>query len=250
MKHRLLRSVVVPAPDAPFAYRLRESARARCVGLRVTLEHGLEVVLPRGCDPAVVPDVLRRKQRWIRAALDHVAAHLKLFGSPQPWRLPSQIELPAIGRIWRVEAVETASRRVMVREIGVDCLQITGRVGHEKACRTALARWLLEQAREHLPPRLRVVSDRIGLHCQRVTVRRQRSRWGSCSRRKTISLNAKLLFLPPTLADYVLVHELCHLAEMNHSGRFWTLVAAHHPNHRQASRELREIWKHLPRWAA
>jgi len=238
-----------PAAAAPFPYRIRESTRARCVGLRVTLQHGLEVVLPRGCDPSVVPDVLRRKQRWIRAALDRLAAHLKVFGPPQPWQLPAQIKLPAIGRVWRVEAVETASRRMMVRDAGADCLRIIGRINNEKACRAALARWLMTQAREHLPPLLHAASQRTGLHCQRVSVRRQRSRWGSCSRHKTISINAKLLFLSPELVDYVLVHELCHLAEMNHSRRFWALVANHCPDYRHANRQLREMWKHLPRWA-
>lgn len=237
------------ANDAPFPYRLRESARARCVGLRVTLQHGLEVVLPRGCDPAVVPDVLRRKQRWIRAALDRLAAHLEVFGPPQPWQLPAKVELPAISRVWRVEPKETASRRVMVRDAGADCLRIIGRINNEKACRAALARWLMTQAREHLPPLLHAASERTGLHCQRVSVRRQRSRWGSCSRHKTISINAKLLFLSPELADYILVHELCHLAEMNHSRRFWALVANHCPDYRHANRQLREMWKHLPRWA-
>lgn len=232
----------------PFPYRLRESTRARRLGLRVTLQHGLEVVLPRGCDPSVVPELLRRKQRWIRAALDRVAAHLKAFGPPQPWQLPAQIELPAIGRVWRVDAVETVSRRVTMREAGVDCLRITGHIASEKACRAALARWLIAQAREHLPLRLRDASQRTGLHCQRMSVRRQRTRWGSCSRHKTISLNAKLLFLPPELADYVLIHELCHLVEMNHSRRFWTLVARHYPDYRRASRQLREMRKHLPRW--
>ena len=239
----------LPFTDAPFAYRLRESTRARCVGLRVTLEHGLEVVLPRGCDSSLVPDLLRRKQQWIRAALERRVAHLKTFGPPQPWRLPAQIELPAIGRVWRVEAAETASRRVTVREAGADCLRIVGHIGSEKACRAALARWLMAQAHEHLPPRLRAASEWTGLHCQRVSIRRQRSRWGSCSRRKTVSLNAKLLFLSPALADYILVHELCHLAEMNHSRRFWTLVAKHCPDYRHANRQLRDMWKHLPRWA-
>jgi predicted metal-dependent hydrolase len=239
----------IPLADAPFAYRLRESSRARCVGLRVTQEHGLEVVLPRGYNASLVPDLLRRKQQWIRSALDRREAHWKTFGPPQPWRLPAQIELPAIGHVWRVEAVETASRRVTVRTTGAGCLRVIGRISSEKACRATLARWLMAQAREYLPSRLHAASERIGLHCQRVSIRQQRSRWGSCSRRKTISLNAKLLFLSPELADYILIHELCHLAEMNHSRRFWMLVAKHCPDYRHANRQLRDMWKHLPRWA-
>ncbi len=233
----------------PFAYQLRVSPRARRVGLRVTLQHGLEVVLPRGCDASVVPGVLQRKQRWIRAALDRMAAHLKIFGPPQPWQVPAHIELQAVGRVWRVEAVETAARRVTVRADGADGLRIIGRIGNEKACRAALARWLLTQAREHLPLRLQTISQRTGYHCQRVRLRQQRTRWGSCSRHKTISLNANLLFLPPELVDQVLVHEVCHLSEMNHSRRFWALVARHCPDYRQANRQLRDMERHLPRWA-
>jgi predicted metal-dependent hydrolase len=238
-----------PADAALFPHQVRVSSRARRVGLRVTLQDGLEVVLPRGCDPAVVPDALQRNQRWIRAALDRRAAHLKLSGPPQPWQLPAQIELPAIGRVWRVEAVETAARRVTVRADGADRLRIIGRIGSEKACRAALARWLIAQARDHLPPRLQTASQRTGFHHHCVRVRRQRTRWGSCSRHKTISLNANLLFLPPELADHVLIHELCHLAEMNHSRRFWALVAKHCPDYRQANRQLRNMEKHLPGWA-
>jgi predicted metal-dependent hydrolase len=93
------------------------------------------------------------------------------------------------------------------------------------------------------------LSGQLGLAFRRVGFKRQRTRWGSCSHRKSISLNAKLLFLDPVLVRYVMIHELCHLAEMNHSPRFWSLVRKHHADFRAHDRELRKGWKSVPRWA-
>jgi len=98
-------------------------------------------------------------------------------------------------------------------------------------------------------PRLRALSEHTGMHHRSVSVRRQKTRWASCSRRKAISLNVKLLFLPPVLADYVLLHELCHTIELNHSKRFWALVARHCPDYQRHDAMLRDMWDRIPRWA-
>jgi hypothetical protein len=228
-------------------YCLRESRRARRVSLRVTPEHGLEIVVPSGFNPARLPSILEPKRAWIRAALERIAPVRELLGYGAAWRLPSEIHLAALGRTWQVIA-RASSAGVRLRARG-DTLEVRGRVNDECACRAALARWLLRQAREHLLPRLRELSARTGLRYRRAGIRRQRTRWGSCSRHGTISLNARLLFLDPALVDYVLLHELCHLRELNHSRRFWALVAAHDAGFRAHDRALREGWKRVPRWA-
>jgi predicted metal-dependent hydrolase len=94
-------------------------------------------------------------------------------------------------------------------------------------------------AAEELPPRLFELARRHGLCVQRVTVRNQRSRWGSCSRRGTISLNWRLIQTPPFVRDYILLHELAHFIEMNHSRRFWAEVARLCPEFAQAERWLK-----------
>jgi predicted metal-dependent hydrolase len=75
----------------------------------------------------------------------------------------------------------------------------------------------------------------------KISVKRQISRWGSCSRRGNINFNYKILFLPQALADYIIVHELCHLKEFNHSRKFWDLVSLALPNYLNIRRELRKI---------
>jgi hypothetical protein len=239
----------MPQSKALFEYRLRESARARHVRLRVTPHNGLEVVVPQGYNPARIPGMLDRKQAWIRAALERTEAERRLHGPEPAWKLPDEIQLPALGQTWQVTSQEADTPWAAVREIGPGRLLLHGRINDEHASRAALARWLVRQAYEHLAPRLTELSGQLGLAFRRVGFKRQRTRWGSCSHHRSISLNAKLLFLDPMLVRYVMIHELCHLAEMNHSPRFWLLVQKHHADFRAHDRELRKGWKSVPRWA-
>jgi predicted metal-dependent hydrolase len=75
----------------------------------------------------------------------------------------------------------------------------------------------------------------------RVTIRNQKTRWGSCSRQRNLNFNYKIVHLESKLLDYLVVHELCHLREMNHSHNFWQLVSKTIPNYKQARKELRNI---------
>ena len=102
-----------------------------------------------------------------------------------------------------------------------------------------------ERAHRVLTARLHELAAAHGLEVHRVTIRRQRSRWGSCSRRGTISLNARLAHTPDFVRDYVILHELMHLREMNHSPRFWAHVDAVCPRRAEAEAWLRRHALHL-----
>jgi predicted metal-dependent hydrolase len=102
---------------------------------------------------------------------------------------------------------------------------------------------LRAQAVRELPPQLLALAERHGLPVCRVSIRNQRSRWGSCSPRGHIALNYRLVLMPPEVREYILVHELMHLRQGNHSIRFWRLVEAACPGFREAERWLK---KHGP----
>ena len=106
----------------------------------------------------------------------------------------------------------------------------------------------MRTAHRLLAPRVAALAAATGVHYSRVSIRRQRSRWGSCSARGTISLNCCLLFQRPEVVDYLIVHELMHVKHMNHSARFWQAVERHCADWRALARELVPGWRHLPRW--
>lgn len=98
-----------------------------------------------------------------------------------------------------------------------------------------------ELARELVLARLAHYNEHYGFQWGRVAIRNQRRCWGSCSSLGNLNFNYKIYFLPPHLQDYIIVHELCHLAELNHGPRFWALVAERIPEYRQHQVELRVL---------
>lgn len=96
-----------------------------------------------------------------------------------------------------------------------------------------------EKARQLVLERVKHFNQFYSFNFNRISIRNQKTRWGSCSGNKNLNFNYKLVFLSPELTDYIVVHELCHLKELNHSERFWKLVAETIPNYKELKRELR-----------
>ena len=233
---------------AMLQYAVRVSPKARHVRLKMTVKHGLEVVVPRGFDQGRIPAVLQRKKRWIENTHRRLEEHRKFFQPEPPGKLPDHISLPALGENWRVEYRETNSRWAAVRRVGSGRLIVTGKVEDEHGCKLALRRWLSRLCHDSLVTWLRDVSGEAGLPFGRATVKMQKTRWASCSRHKTISLNLKLLFLQPALVRYVFIHELCHTAHMDHSRKYWRFLMAKEPDCMALDKQLRTAWRLVPAW--
>jgi len=233
--------------DALPAYTVRTSARARRVQLRV-LPHGtVEAVVPRGFDPVVLEAFVQRHRDWLARRLARIEEQRQrrphLFETP-----PNRIRLAALDCDWDVDYEWTdATTRACARPRAPDSLGVRA-ADTDSAC-AVLQRWLSHQAKAHLVPWLRRTSEELGLSVNRVTVRAQKSRWGSCSAQGNISLNRNLLFLPPEGVRYLFVHELCHTVHMNHSRRFWTLVARLDPDFERHEALLRRAHDYVPLWA-
>lgn len=98
-----------------------------------------------------------------------------------------------------------------------------------------------ERARKIIEGRVHYFGDLYGFKFNRIAIRSQRTRWGSCTRNGNLNFNYKLIYLPVEIMDYVIVHELCHLDQLNHSKKFWFLVSEIVPNYRELRRELKTV---------
>lgn len=100
---------------------------------------------------------------------------------------------------------------------------------------------LKEHARDFVTKRLEKYSEFYGFEYKKVAIRNQKTRWGSCSSKGNLNFNYKVMFLPQRHANYIIVHELCHLEEFNHSKRFWNLVSQIIPEHKKIIKQLKTL---------
>ena len=230
-------------------YRVRISPRSRRVHLNLSARDGLTIVIPRGFDARRVPAILEARKGWIEKHLRRFSEAARFIAETPPDILPETIDLPALGEIWHIAYRSTEAQDVVeLKAIGSGELAVSGAVDDRAACRSVLKRWLRGRAAERLAPLLARLAEENGFRYNRVTIRSQKTRWGSCSARKTISLNCHLLLLPPDVVRYVLLHELCHTVFMNHSEKFWLLLDGFEPNSKAMRRRMRGGWKDLPAW--
>jgi len=222
------------------SYTLRISLKAKRVRIQVSVEKGLVIVVPKRFSPSRVPALIEKNRQWIERALEKAKSIQGALGRASASQWPEQISLLALDETWTILFSRDETKPVLVREMPANAtLLVHGSIEDAAACRNALKKWLTQRAKVTLVPWLRRVSEETGLRYSSVTIRQQKTRWGSCSSRGSISLNARLLFLPPELVNYVLVHELCHTRHLNHSARFWRLVESYLPDYRQSDRQLR-----------
>jgi predicted metal-dependent hydrolase len=200
--------------------------------LRVFPDGRVEVVLPRRAPAGPVEDFVRRSAGWIHNTRARLAA-----------RAP---ESPAISphETWyrgrRVPVVHRpgAAPPYRVRFTG-EAFEITGD-GSEERTAPLLEAWFRQAARAVFHARVHALNAETGYAWSRIRVADQTTRWGSCSTKGALSFNWRLLMAPPEVLDYVVIHELAHLREMNHSPRFWALVEARCADYRRHMQWLKD----------
>jgi predicted metal-dependent hydrolase len=213
-----------PGPRIEFV-RMR---RARKYILRVRPDGTLRVTIPRGGSRRDAEAFVAKHRGWAEQERRRVAAQY----APVEWREGHAILLRGLPAPLRLE---TAARGLMLVLEGEAVRVSPGAGDLRPAAETVLRRI----ATRDLLPRLHELALRHGLTVTRAVIRNQRSRWGSCSRTGVIALNFRLVQMPPSVCEYVLLHELMHLRQQNHSRRYWRLVEDVCPGFRDAERWLR-----------
>lgn len=228
-------------PSIPIT--VTRNPRARRVWLKMRTGLGLEIVLPSRVALSEIAGILARHQEWIAERL----AELRARGeAPGQNPLPERISLAFLGREFRVD-LEQGTRPEL--HAGPDSLLLLLPPGEILAGALLLQRWLVGQGKNHLVSFCQELAGQHRVSVSTVRIGNQSARWGSCSPRLTISLNARLLLLPRALARNVVLHELCHVRHRNHGPAFWSALRELDPLTETHEGQLRQAWAELPAWS-
>ena len=214
--------------DVTFA--LRRSARRRTIAISIPREGRPVVAVPARCSRRVVQDAVRGKLAWVRRKLGERDALAQL----PPHRYETGERFPWQGREYDLLIVDDGSAPLRLGDGRFELARSRRRDG-----RALFEAWYRRRAADVLNARVAYFAPLVGVAPPHVTVKDMRSRWGSCSAKGRVSLHWGLALLDPALLDYVVVHELVHLLELNHQAAFWRGVERLLPDYRERRKRLR-----------
>ena len=232
------------AHDRTIPVQMKHSARARRMRLTLSPEGKLTATLPYGTGQFEMEQFIRSCLPWIERTLLKLSLQSRRKVQNPP-AYPAEFVLPALDEIlpvryeWKNVCWSGAKE-----ENGA--ILVTGKVLDPGLVHECLVRLLIRKAENRLAPMILELAAQYGFQIGKLSFRFQRGRWGSCSRARDISLNAQLLFRLPEEVRYVMIHELCHTREMNHSARFWQEVSKYCSDYERIRKTLKQnrpgIW--------
>jgi len=225
--------------DRTLRYTLKRSARRRTIGLKIT-EDGLTVTLPDHVPVHEADAVVYEKADWVIDRMKRRADRV-----PEPLVGVDGESVGWLGEAHRLVVLPHNKVRTKVEHVDREVIvSVDMMLTEDQRARTVLAalrRWRKQAALDLMTPKLVDYAEQLGAKRPKVSVREQKSRWGSCSSDGSIRMNAKLIAYPEPLIDYVCAHEACHLLVMDHSARFHELLDDLMPDQKLRRRQLQEV---------
>lgn len=225
--------------DRIVPYVLRRAKR-RTIGLSID-QRGLRVGAPPRASLREVESLILQHGEWVARKLDEWRSRRR----PEPLKIVDGTQLPLLGEALHIR-LAPGSNRALWNEQASPTLTLCLRSTSDAA--RLLEKALRQKARQLFAARLDHYAVQLGLDVPALSLSTARTRWGSCSVKTGIRLNWRLIHFQPHIIDYVVIHELAHLREMNHSPRFWAVVEQLCPDYRKARNELKDLAAHCPHW--
>ena len=210
------------------SYTLKRSSRAKLIWLGIKRQSGLTVTIPHNYPVRDLPGYLNSNSRWI---LGNIAKYCHEIDA-SPAAVSPKHSIHYLGNILKVTQNRTNNGLYQVKLEGNN-LVVSLNSSRDTFSSLELEQWLKIQATRVINLKVEGFSRRMHLLYNRVTIRNQKSRWGSCSRLRNLNFNWRLIMAPEPVLDYVIIHEICHLKEMSHSKSFWDLVTRYCPQWRE-----------------
>jgi predicted metal-dependent hydrolase len=227
--------------ELPFSYAIRRSQRAEKV--RIIVKPGkVEVVAPTKAGEESIHRFVQAQQQWVTQALAKMAEKTRHQNLAPP-KYGHGAEIPYQGQHFKMLVKPSKLKRIKIEFLNEFIAHVPETIPaneQSELIKAALIGWLKKQAKTQVGQLITQHAHKNRLYPRSVTIKTQKSRWGSCGIHNDIHINWLLLLAPVEVLEYVVVHELCHIREKNHSSHFWTLVAEHLPEYQQHRRWLKQ----------
>jgi predicted metal-dependent hydrolase len=212
--------------------KIKRSTRSKSIQLKANI-YGIHVVAPVNYDFKNITRFIHSRKDWISKVYKYYAKFVEKFGQQNG---SSENFLTFLGSVYKLQIVND---RISYNIISDNLKVITFHVIDRRKYKQDVIAWYKRQTSKIIFERLPLLSRKLDLKYNRVLIKSQKSRWGSCSKKKNLNFNLLLAALPSEVIDYVIIHELIHLIELNHSKRFWDLVKIKDPNYKYHRKVLR-----------
>lgn len=215
------------------SYLLKQSPRIRGIRLEIRPDSGLAVIVPRKYSNEYLSKLLVQKSKWI-------LRHLPGFKPVQMPLFRKEVDrgdkIPFMGRQIQIVQIQAHGKKPSVFLKDTKLIMEFNMARYDMAI--LLEDWYRMQAKVIFTGKADIFKQKIGVKYRGILIRGQRTRWGSCSRLRNLTLNWKLLMAPETVIDYVIIHELAHIKHMDHSRKFWETVAKFCPKYKEYKKWL------------
>lgn len=227
-------------------YSIRHSKRAKRINLRVDAKKGLELVYPMGVKKPPPREVLKSKEAWILSALGKVQIR-------EETRFERRYEqgetFPYLGKDITLNLIQKTRGTTMTIQRTDTTLDISLPpdidLNDTDTIQFAVENFYRKQAKTYITKRTQEIAKKLGFKFNRIVIKNQKTRWGSCSTGNNLNFNLRLMMTSPEAIDYIIIHELCHLTHMNHSKQFWSLVGKHCPKYKYWRKWFKENGRFL-----
>ncbi len=226
-------------------YTLISSNLARRLTLKISAKNGLEVVVPRRYHPGQLHHFIQQKEQWILKNLHKISRQKR-----DTFQLVDGASISILGETKTIRIIPTSKKTSSVKEVKTlkyigDTAYYDGTelhvfsIGQKQETLKAFEKYLRQIAQKHFLKRTPEISKIMGTHFNNITIRAQKSRWGSCSASNNLNFNWHLILMPLAVSDYVIIHELAHTIQHNHSPKFYAIVQKFCPDYKNLRKTLK-----------
>jgi predicted metal-dependent hydrolase len=212
--------------------KIKRSTRSKSARLEANI-YGIHVVVPANYEVQNIIRFIYTRKNWIFKIYKYYGRFVDKFGQESSINEDS---IAFLGSIYKLRIVRD---KIPFNIISDNLKLITFHVTDRRKYKEDIRTWYKSQTSKIIFERLPLICSKLNLRYNRVLIKGQKSRWGSCSKNKNLNFNLLLAALPSEIIDYVIIHELMHLKELNHSKRFWELVNMHDPDYKYHRKVLR-----------